>query len=205
GVLYAAHHHGHPDPLPPLPVQYADYAAWQRQWLTDGTAQRQETHWRHTLADAPTLLDLPTDRPRPTEQDHHGAHLPITIDTQLTTALKTLTTHHGATLYMTLLTAWAIVLSRLTGHHDLIIGTPTANRRRAELENLIGFFVNTLALRIDLTENPTTTQLLHRVRDLTLTTLDHQDLPFEHVVEAVNPTRNLAHTPLFQVMFAWQN
>ncbi|WP_433385475.1 amino acid adenylation domain-containing protein [Micromonospora sp. KLBMP9576] len=205
GVLYAAHHHGHPDPLPPLPVQYADYAAWQRQWLTDGTAQRQETHWRHTLADAPTLLHLPTDRPRPTEQNHHGAHLPITIDTHLTTTLKTLTTQHGTTLYMTLLTAWAIVLSRLTGHHDLIIGTPTANRRRAELENLIGFFVNTLALRIDLTDNPTTTQLLHRIRDLTLTTLDHQDLPFEQVVEATNPTRNLAHTPLFQVMFAWQN
>ncbi|MDT0528003.1 amino acid adenylation domain-containing protein [Micromonospora sp. DSM 115977] len=205
GVLYTAHHHGQPDPLPPLPVQYADYAAWQRQWLTDGTLQRQENHWRHTLADAPTLLELPTDRPRPTEQDHHGAHLPVTLDPHLTTALKTLTTQHGGTLYMTLLTAWAIVLSRLSGHHDLIIGTPTANRRRAELENLIGFFVNTLALRIDLTDNPTTTQLLHRVRDLTLTTLDHQDLPFEHVVEAVNPTRNLAHTPLFQVMFAWQN
>ncbi|WP_175439954.1 non-ribosomal peptide synthetase [Micromonospora nigra] len=205
GVLYIAHHHGRPDPLPPLPVQYADYAAWQRQWLTDDTLTRQETHWRHTLANAPTLLDLPTDRPRPTEQDHHGAHLPITLDPHLTTALKTLTTSHGTTLYMTLLTAWAIVLSRLSGHHDLIIGTPTANRRRAELENLIGFFVNTLALRIDLTDHPTTTQLLHRIRDLTLTTLDHQDLPFEHVVEAVNPTRNLAHTPLFQVMFAWQN
>ncbi|MEW2378725.1 amino acid adenylation domain-containing protein [Micromonospora sp. NPDC047812] len=205
GVLYAAHHHGRPDPLPPLPVQYADYAAWQRRWLTDGTLQRQENHWRQTLADAPTLLELPTDRPRPTEQDHHGAHLPVTLDTHLTTALKTLTTQHGGTLYMTLLTAWAIVLSRLSGHHDLIIGTPTANRRRAELENLIGFFVNTLALRVDLTDNPTTTQLLHRVRDLTLTTLDHQDLPFEQVVEAVNPTRNLAHTPLFQVMFAWQN
>ncbi|MEU6073736.1 amino acid adenylation domain-containing protein [Micromonospora sp. NPDC047074] len=205
GVLYAAHHEGRPDPLPPLPVQYADYAAWQHQWLTDGTLHRQETHWRQVLTDAPTLLDLPTDRPRPTEQDHHGAYLPITIDPELTTALKTLTTGHGTTLYMTLLTAWAIVLSRLTGQNDLIIGTPTANRRRTELENLIGFFVNTLALRIDLTNHPTTTELLHRVREVTLTTLDHQDLPFEHVVEAVNPTRNLAHTPLFQVMFAWQN
>ncbi|SCL70623.1 non-ribosomal peptide synthetase [Micromonospora peucetia] len=205
GALYTAFHHGQPDPLPPLPVQYADYAAWQRHWLTDGTLTRQETHWREVLANAPTLLELPTDRPRPTEQNHHGNHLPITLDTHLTTALKTLTTQHGSTLYMTLLTAWAIVLSRLSGHHDLIIGTPTANRRRAELENLIGFFVNTLALRINLTDNPTTTQLLHRIRNHTLTTLDHQDLPFEHVVEQTNPTRNLAHTPLFQVMFAWQN
>ena len=106
---------------------------------------------------------------------------------------------------MTLLTAWTIVLSRLTGQTDLTIGTPTANRRRTELENLIGFFVNTLALRINLTGHPTTTQLLHHIRNLTLTTLDHQDLPFEHVVELTNPTRNLAHTPLFQVMFAWQN
>ncbi|WP_168222430.1 non-ribosomal peptide synthetase [Micromonospora sp. HM134] len=205
GVLYAARHDGRPDPLPPLPVQYADYATWQHQWLTDDTLKHQENYWRTTLTNTPTLLPLPTDRPRPPEQDHHGNHLPITIDTDLTTALKTLTTRHGSTLYMTLLTAWTIVLSRLTGHHDLTIGTPTANRRRTELENLIGFFVNTLPLRITLTNNPTTTQLLHHIRNLTLTTLDHQDLPFEHIVELTNPTRNLAHTPLFQVMFAWQN
>ncbi|MEV4846471.1 condensation domain-containing protein, partial [Micromonospora matsumotoense] len=127
GVLYAAHHDGRPDPLPPLPIQYADYATWQRHWLTNGTLTHQENYWRTHLTDAPTLLHLPTDRPRPPEQDHHGAHLPITIDPDLTTHLKTLTTHHNGTLYMTLLTAWTIVLSRLTGQTDLTIGTPTAN------------------------------------------------------------------------------
>ncbi|GAB2934280.1 hypothetical protein GCM10027280_22590 [Micromonospora polyrhachis] len=205
GARYTANRDGRPDPLPPLPLQYADYAAWQRQWLTGDTLARQETYWRQTLTGAPTLLELPTDRPRPPEQDHHGARITVELDADLTAGLKDLTAAHGGTLFMTLLTGWAIVLSRLSGQHDLVIGTPTANRRRTELETLIGFFVNTLALRIDLTDNPTTTQLLHRVRDLSLTTLEHQDLPFEHVVELVNPTRNLAHTPLFQVMFAWQN
>ncbi|BCJ65767.1 non-ribosomal peptide synthetase [Polymorphospora rubra] len=205
GILYGAFHRGEGDPLPALPVQYADYAAWQRQWLADGVLARQETYWRQALTDAPTLLELPTDRPRPAEMDHAGAHLTLDLDAELTAGLKALSARHGGTLFMTLLTGWAIVLSRLSGQHDLVIGTPTANRRRAELEDLIGFFVNTLALRIDLTDNPTVTQLLDRVRDLSLTTLEHQDLPFEQVVELVNPTRSLAHTPLFQVMFAWQN
>ncbi|MFG1951982.1 amino acid adenylation domain-containing protein [Micromonospora sp. NPDC048830] len=204
-TLYTAFHQHQPNPLPPLAVQYADYATWQRQWLTDTTLTRQKTYWRHTLTDAPTLLELPTDRPRPAEQDHHGALLPVDLDTDLTAALHTLTHHTGGTLFMTLLTGWAIVLSRLAAQHDLVIGTPTANRRRTELEDLIGFFVNTLALRINLDGDPTVTQLLHRVRDLSLTALEHQDLPFEQVVEIVNPTRNLAHAPLFQVMFAWQN
>ncbi|MEV7229556.1 amino acid adenylation domain-containing protein [Polymorphospora sp. NPDC051019] len=205
GVLYTAFHGGDTDPLPPLPIQYADYAAWQRQWLADGVLTRQETYWRQALADAPALLELPTDRPRPAEQDHVGAQLALDLDADLTAALKALGARHGGSLFMTLLTGWAIVLSRLSGQTDLVIGTPTANRRRAELEDLIGFFVNTLALRVDLTGNPTTTQLLDRVRDLSLTTLEHQDLPFEQVVELVNPTRSLAHAPLFQVMFAWQN
>ncbi|MBO4210980.1 condensation domain-containing protein, partial [Micromonospora echinofusca] len=168
-TLYTAFHNGQPNPLPPLPVQYADYATWQRQWLTDGTLTRQETYWRQTLHNAPTLLELPTDRPRPTEQDHHGAQLALSFDATLTSALKALTADHGGTLFMTLLTGWAIVLSHLSGQPDLVIGTPTANRRRTELENLIGFFVNTLALRVDLTGDPTVTDLLDRVRDLSLT------------------------------------
>ncbi|MFD1319760.1 amino acid adenylation domain-containing protein [Micromonospora sonneratiae] len=204
-TLYTTHHHDLPNPLPPLPIQYADYATWQRQWLTGNTLTTQETYWRNTLTNAPTLLELPTDRPRPTEQDHHGAQLAVNFGADLTAGLRNLSARHGGTLYMTLLTGWAIVLSHLSGQHDLVIGTPTANRRRTELEDLIGFFVNTLALRINLDGNPTITELLDRVRDLSLTTLEHQDLPFEHVVELVNPTRSLAHTPLFQVMFAWQN
>ncbi|WP_207309469.1 non-ribosomal peptide synthetase [Streptomyces kasugaensis] len=205
GALYAAFRRGEPDPLPPLPVQYADYAAWQRQWLSDGGPARQGAYWRKALADAPALLALPADRPRPAEQDYRGGQLRLVFDAELTAALKDFSRRHGSTLFMTLLTGWALVLSRLSGQSDVVIGTPIANRRRAELEDLIGFFVNTLALRIDLSGTPTVAELLKRVRGVSLAAMEHQDLPFEQVVELVNPVRDLAHTPLFQVMFAWQN
>ncbi|MEV7320216.1 amino acid adenylation domain-containing protein [Streptomyces sp. NPDC093970] len=205
GELYEAFSRRADDPLPPLPVRYRDYAAWQRQWLSEGEAARQTAYWTDALADAPALLDLPTDRPRPAEQDYRGGQLRLEFDAELTSALKLLSRRCGSTLFMTLLTGWALVLSRWSGRTDLVIGTPTANRRRAELEGLIGFFVNTLALRIDLAGVPTVAELLKRVRGVTLSALTHQDLPFEQVVEAVNPARSLAHTPLFQVMFAWQN
>ncbi|HEX8767803.1 MAG TPA: amino acid adenylation domain-containing protein, partial [Jatrophihabitans sp.] len=205
GVLYTARQRSEPDPLPPLRVQYADYAAWQREWLSGAVLARQSEFWQQALAGAPALLELPTDSPRPAEQDYRGAQLPFELDAELTAALTALSRRYGCTLFMTVLAGWALVLSRLSGQDEVVIGTPTANRRRTELENLIGFFVNTLALRIDLAGAPTGAELLDRVRGVTLAALEHQDLPFEQVVELVNPVRSLAHAPVFQVLFAWQN
>ncbi|WP_387468320.1 amino acid adenylation domain-containing protein, partial [Photorhabdus sp. RM323S] len=204
-ALYTAFLAGRPDPLPPLTIQYPDYAAWQHQWLAAECTQAQSDYWRAVLADAPVLLDLPTDRPRPPEQSFAGQAVPIHLDSELTTALKHLSQQHGVTLFMTLLSAWAVVLSRLSGQKDVIIGTPSAGRSRQEMEPLIGFFVNTLALRMAVSGELTVVECLTRVREITLAAQAHQDLPFEQVVEIVQPPRRLAHTPLFQVMFAWQN
>ncbi|WP_338861466.1 amino acid adenylation domain-containing protein [Mycetohabitans rhizoxinica] len=204
-ALYAAYRAGQPSPLPPLTLQYSDYAAWQRQWLSGERLQAQSEYWRTELADAPVLLTLPTDRPRPPQQSFTGAQVPIRLDARMTQALKRLSQTYGTTLFMTLLTAWSAVLSRLSGQNDLVIGTPSANRGHRQIEPLIGLFVNTLALRIDLSGEPNTAQLLERVRRTTLMAQAHQDLPFEQVVEIVQPPRRLTHTPLFQVMFDWQN
>ncbi|WP_338876064.1 non-ribosomal peptide synthase/polyketide synthase [Mycetohabitans endofungorum] len=204
-ALYAASVGAQADPLPPLVVQYPDYAAWQRQWLTGERLQAQSDYWRATLADAPVLLALPTDRPRPAQQSFAGAHVPVRIDARTTQALKRLSAEHGTTLFMTVLAAWSVVLARLSGQCDVVIGTPSANRGHAAIEPLIGFFVNTLALRVDLSDEPNTSELLKRVRRTTLDAQAHQDLPFEQVVEIVQPPRRLNHTPLFQVMLAWQN
>ncbi|WP_031282579.1 condensation domain-containing protein, partial [Photorhabdus temperata] len=204
-AFYTAFLAGQPAPLPPLTIQYPDYAAWQRQWLSAERTGVQSDYWRAMLADAPVLLDLPTDRPRPSEQSFIGHTVPVNLDTALTTALKRLSEQHGVTLFMTLLSAWAVVLSRLSGQETVVIGTPSAGRSRQEVEPLIGFFVNTLALRIDIPGELTVTELLARVRQTALAAQAHQDLPFEQVVEIVQPPRRLAHTPLFQVMFAWQS
>jgi amino acid adenylation domain-containing protein len=204
-TLYRAFAEHQPDPLPPLAIQYPDYAIWQRQWLSGERLQAQADYWRDGLADAPVLLELPTDRPRPAQQSFAGASLPLQLDPELTRALKQLAQQHGTTLFMTMLTAWAIVLARLSGQDDLVIGSPSANRHRSEIEPLIGFFVNTLALRIDVCGDPSVSELLARVRRTTLAAQEHQDLPFEQVVEIVKPPRRLDHTPLFQVMFAWQS
>ncbi|MCG1048400.1 non-ribosomal peptide synthetase [Mycetohabitans rhizoxinica] len=204
-ALYAASVGAQADPLPPLAVQYPDYAAWQRQWLTGERLQAQSDYWRATLADAPVLLELPTDRPRPAQQSFAGAQAPVRIDAATTQALKRLSAEHGTTLFMTMLAAWSTVLARLSGQHDMVIGTPSANRNHPQIEPLIGFFVNTLALRMDLSGEPDTAELLARVRRPTLDAQAHQDLPFEQVVEIVQPPRRLNHTPLFQVMLAWQN
>ncbi|MFG2721733.1 amino acid adenylation domain-containing protein [Streptomyces sp. NPDC048416] len=204
GALYAAFKTGADDPLPALPVQYADYAAWQRQWLSEGATERQSAYWRKALADAPALLELPTDRPRPAEQDYRGAQVPVTIDEELTAALRELGKRNGSTLFKTVLTGWALTLSRLAGTEDVVIGAPAANRIRPELEGVIGFFVNTVALRVDVSGEPTVADLVRRTNAAALSALHHQDLPFEQVVEAVNPPRNLGHTPLFQAMLAWQ-
>jgi amino acid adenylation domain-containing protein len=204
-ALYAAFSQGQPDPLPALPIQYADYAVWQRRWITGAVLERQLDFWRAHLSGAPALLELPTDRPRPSVQDYAGASFGIELDAELTANLKALSQRHGTTLFMTLLASWAALLARLSGQSDVVIGTPVANRHRAEIEPLIGFFVNTHALRVDLSGSPTVAELLSQVRTSALAAQDHQDIPFDQVVEALSPVRSMAHSPVFQVMFAWQN
>ncbi|KAF9554760.1 hypothetical protein EC968_009459, partial [Mortierella alpina] len=203
--LYTAYCKGEPSPLAPLTIQYPDFAAWQRQWLSGDRLHAQSEYWRTTLSGAPVLIDLPTDRPRPAQQSFKGGHVPIILDDQLTRALKQLSQKYGVTLFMTMLSAWSVVLSRISGQNDIVIGTPSANRGRQEVEQLIGFFVSTLAMRVDLSGEPTMGELLDRVRRSTLAAYANQDLPFEQVVEIVQPPRSMSHTPLFQVMFAWQN
>ncbi|MGY3533172.1 amino acid adenylation domain-containing protein [Bradyrhizobium sp. USDA 4452] len=202
--LYRAFAAGQDDPLPALAIQYPDYAAWQRQWLSGERLQKQAQYWRSALAGT-TRLVLPTDRARPAQQSFAAATVPIVIDADLTRALKRLSRQHGTTLFMTVLAAWAAVLSRLSGQDDLVIGVPSANRGRREIEELIGFFVNTLALRLDLSGEPSVSDLLERTRRTVLAAQEHQDLPFEQVVEIVQPPRALDHTPLLQVMLAWEN
>ena len=205
GALYRAFAQGHLDPLPTLPIQYADYAAWQRQWIAGERLQQQLNHWRDHLKGAPALLELPTDHPRPAVQDFAGADLGFELDEGTSQALQTLALRHGATLHMVLLAAWGALLSRLSGQREVVIGTPVANRTRAEVEPLIGFFVNTLALRVDLRGQPTVAQLVDQVKNSALAAQEHQDLPFEQVIEGLKPQRSTAHSALFQVMFAWQN
>jgi aryl carrier-like protein len=187
-ALYAACSQGQPDPLPALPIQYADYAVWQRRWITGEVLQRQLDFWRAHLSGAPALLELPTDRPRPPVQDYAGASFGFAFDAELSAGLKALSQRHGSTLFMTLLASWAALLARLSGQSEVVIGTPVANRHRAEVEPLIGFFVNTQALRIDLSGSPTVAQLLAQVRATALAAQDHQDLPFEQLVEALSPS-----------------
>src|SRR6185312_272393 len=204
-ALYRAFLGGKADPLPELEIQYADYAVWQRQWMEGEILQQQAAYWKTTLAGAPTLLELPTDHTRPVQQDFAGGFVELVLDEQLTAGLKGLSRRNGTTLYMTLLTGWAILLARLSGQQDVVIGSPVANRGRAEIENLIGFFVNTLALRLDLSGSPSVSELLEQTKAQSLAAQRHQDIPFEQVVELLQPVRSLAHRPLFQVMFAWQN
>ena len=204
-ALYQAFSHAQPDPLPPLPIQYGDFAVWQRLWLSGEVLHRQSSYWQQALAGAPALLTLPTDRPRPAQQDYAGSSVEVRLDERLTAGLKALSQRHGTTLYMTLMTAWASLLARLSGQHDLVIGSPVANRTRSEVEGLIGLFVNTLAVRIDTSGELTTEALLARVKRLTLQAQAHQDLPFEQVVEITRPPRSLAHSPLFQTLLTWQD
>ncbi len=204
-ALYRAFVRGEEDPLPKLDVQYADYAVWQRKWMEEEALRRQGEYWEKTLRGTPALLELPADHARPVKQDYTGARAEVVLDLELTRALKDLSRRHAATLYMTLLGAWATLLARLSGQTDIVIGTPTANRGRMEIEGLIGFFVNTLAIRFDMSAPLTVGGLLGQVKRQTLAAQQHQDMPFEQVVEIVRPARSLAHSPLFQVMFAWQN
>jgi amino acid adenylation domain-containing protein len=204
-TLYEAFSAGKPSPLPQLPIQYADFAHWQRQWLQGEVLAAQLSYWQQQLAGAQTVLELPTDRLRPAVQTFRGATEFLALAEPLTQKLKTLSQRSGVTLFMTLLAAFQTLLYRYTGQEDICIGSPIANRNRSETEELIGFFVNTLVLRTDMSENPSFQELLGRVREVTLGAYAHQDLPFEQLVEALQPERNLSHHPLFQVMFVLQN
>ncbi|GER90174.1 hypothetical protein KDW_43360 [Dictyobacter vulcani] len=203
-VLYDAYSSGRPSPLPELAIQYADFSQWQRRWLSGEVFDKQLEYWRQQLAGLP-VLQLPTDRPRPVLQSFSGSMYPVVLPRKLSEALKTVSQREGVTLFMTLLAAFQILLYRYTGQEDIGIGSGIANRNRREIEDLIGFFVNTLVLRTDLSGNPSVREVIHRVRKITLGAYAHQDLPFEKIVEKLQPERDLSRQPLFQVMFIFQN
>jgi len=204
-ALYEAYTAGRPSPLQELSIQYADFAAWQRDWLQGERLEEQLSYWRAQLSDAPQLLKLPTDRPRPPVQSYKGAHETLFLCESLSRSLKELSRREGATLFMTLLAAFSTLLYRYSSQRDVLVGTPIANRNRAETESLIGFFVNTLIFRTRLSERMTFRELLGQVRETALEAYAHQDLPFEKLVEELQPERSLSHSPVFQVMFDLQN
>jgi len=204
-VLYEAFSRGLPSPLPELPLQYVDYAVWQRQWLQGPVLETQVSYWRQQLSGAPPLLDLPIDRPRPPRQTFRGARQHLDLSGDLRGRLRRFGRQGGVTLFMTLLAALKALLYRHTTEEDLSVGTFTANRDRVEIEGLIGFFVNTLVLRSRVSRGDGFGDLLRQVREVTLGAHAHQDLPFEKLLEELRPPRNLSHTPLFQVMLEFQN
>lgn len=204
-ALYAAFAQGQPSPLPELTIQYADYAVWQRDWLQGETLDQQLSYWKSQLKDAPQQLDLPTDHARPAVYTPRGARIIREISPDLTASLETESRREGVTLFMYVLAAFQVLLARYSGQNDIAVGVPVANRRRAELEDLIGFFVNTLVMRTDVSGDPTFSELLQRVRKVALGAYAHQDVPFEKLVEELQPTRDLSRSPLFQVMLALQN
>ncbi len=205
GQVYSALFHGSEPKLEPLPVQYADYAWWQRSWLQGETLRRQRDYWVRALSGAPGLLELPTDRPRPARRRYKGARVLFALDQNLTGQLGQLANRCNATLFMVLQSALSVLLSRYANQDQVVIGSPMANRNNGGTESLIGFFVNTLALRTDLSGMPDFETLLARVRRASLEAYAHQDIPFEQVVDAVRPERSLSQSPLFQVALALQN
>ncbi|SEU42975.1 AMP-binding enzyme, partial [Myxococcus fulvus] len=205
GALYGAFAQGLPSPLAPLELQYADYAAWQRGWLKDEALAQQVGWWRQQLSGAPHALELPTDRPRPPVQTSNGSTLPIELGAQLSAELRALCLREGVTPFMALLSAFQVLLARYSGQDDIVVGSPIANRQQAEIEGIVGFFVNTLALRARLSVGMTFRELLSQVKETTLGAYAHQDVPFEKLVDELKPERDLSRSPLFQVMFALQN
>ncbi len=201
-ALYAAFAAGRPSPLPEPPIQYADYAVWQRQWLEGGRGAAQLAYWRRKLADLPPLLSLPTDRPRPAAQSFRGAQHPIALPADLTGALRALSRRERVSLFMTLLAAFQTLLHRYSGQDDLVVGTVSAGRKLPELEGLLGYFLNPLALRMDLGGDPTFRELLARARDVCLEALAHDDVPFDRVLEEVRPGRDAGRHPVFQAVLA---
>lgn len=204
-LLYEDFSTGQRSHLPELPIQYADYARWQREWLQGDVLEAQLDYWRKQLAGAPAVLELPIAKARPAVQTFRGARVPHLLPREISAAIQELSRREGVTQFMILLAAFQVLLSRYSGQDDIVVGTPIAGRGRIETEDLIGFFVNTLVLRTDLAGNPSFQELLRRVREVALGAAAHQDLPFEKLVEELQPERDLNRTPLFQVMFALQN
>jgi amino acid adenylation domain-containing protein len=203
-AFYTAYLNAQPAQVPELSVQYADYAAWQKEWLQGEALDQEMAFWREHLAGAPALIEIPADRPRPAAQTFQGARMLFSLTRELTDAIEQLSRKHNVTVFMTLLSALEVLLGRYTNQHDFVIGTPIAGRTRVELEPLIGFFANTLVLRADLAGDPTFLDVLRRVRDTALNAFVHQEVPFEKIVEELQPERSLSYNPLFQVMFAFQ-
>ncbi len=204
-VLYEAFGAGEPSPLPELPIQYGDYAHWQRRFLSGDVLKEQLGYWKRQLSGNLPVLALPTDRPRPRIQTFRGAARAFSLTERLTLELNALSQREGVTLFMTLLASLKVLLYHYTGQEDIIVGTPIANRRRAELENLIGFFVNNLPIRTNLEGNPTFRELLSRLKEVALEAFAHQDVPFEKLVEELAPERDPSQNPIFQMMFILQN
>jgi len=204
-ALYPAFAEGRPSPLPELPLQYADFAVWQREWLRGAVLEEQLDYWKRRLAGAPRVLELPTDRPRPAVQTFRGVSRPAALPRPLSERVQELCRREGATPFMALLAAWAVLLGRHAGQRDVLLGTPIAGRNRREIEDLIGFFVNTLVLRVELDAGTTFAALVRKVRETALDAFAHQDVPFERLVEELVPERDLAVPPLFQVLFVLQN
>ncbi|HST62886.1 MAG TPA: amino acid adenylation domain-containing protein, partial [Longimicrobium sp.] len=204
-ALYGAFREGRPSPLPELPLQYADYAAWQRKHLSGAALEGELAWWKERLAGAPALLELPADHPRPAVMAFRGAWEPIQLPAALLDGLQGLARREGATLFMVLLGAFQSVLARWAGSDDVVVGTTVAGRTRGETEGLVGLFMNTLALRTDLSGDPPFREVLRRVRDVTLGAYEHQELPFEKLVAELRPERSLSHTPVFQVLFELHN
>ncbi|WP_224362171.1 non-ribosomal peptide synthetase [Hyalangium versicolor] len=202
--LYRSFTTGDASPLAPLPIQYADFASWQRNWLSGEVLERQLAYWRQQLTGAPPLLELPTDRPRPSVRTPGGGIEPLAIPPGLPAALAALGRREGTTLFMTLLAGFTALLSRYSGQRDIVIGTDIAGRNHSETEGLVGFFINQLVLRTHLEDDPSFRELLARARTTALGAYAHQDLPFEEVVRELNPQRSLGHAPLFQVKLAFQ-
>ena len=203
--VYEAFSRGKPSPLPDLSIQYVDYAQWQREWLAGEVSRQQLSYWKQQLSNAPDMLELPTDRLRPSVQTFRGAREPVTLSKSLSEALKELSRREGVTLFVTLLAAFQTLLARYTSQDDVIVGSPVAGRTRAGTKELIGLFENTLVLRTDLSNEPSFRELLRRVRETVLAAYAHQDLPFEKLVEELQLRRDLSRNPLFQVMFALEN
>src|SRR6266496_5255753 len=199
-ALYEAFSRGKPSPLPDLPIQYADFAVWQRQWLQGNLLADQLAYWKQQLAGAPVALNLPTDRPRPPVQTYRGSMRPFALSRRLTDAIKALSRQEGVTLFMALLAAFNTLLYRYTGQDDLLIGTSTAGRKRLEVQKLMGYFLNTVVLRTNLSGDLTFRDLLLRVREVTNSAFAHEDVPFQYLVKELHPERNLSQNPLFQVM-----
>lgn len=204
-LLYEALLAGRPSPLPELPIQYADYARWQRQWLQGEVLESQLAYWRQQLAAMPEDLELPTDRPRPLQRTFAGAFLPFSLSPEVSAKILPLGRREGATLFMTMLAAFKILLHRHTGQTDIVVGTDVANRNRLEVEELIGFFINNLILRTDLSGNPTFRDLLRRVREMTLGAFAHQEVAFDELARELQPRRRPGRLPFFEVLFVLQN